>query len=106
VNLHRFWDADVLARRHLGAERYAQRLEAALTATPAARAHDPPAAGAAESLVPRPTVYAFAPAIHSAAALDDGHLAKAQTVAEQRLVLAGARLAATLNTMFCGPGAR
>jgi hypothetical protein len=106
VNLHGFWDTDVLARRHLGAEQYARRLAAALAATPAARAHDPPAAWAAESLMLRPTVYGFASAARGAAILDDAYLAKAQIIAEQRLVLAAARLAATLNTMFCGSAAR
>ena len=101
VNLHRFWDTDVLAQRHLGAERYAQRLEAPLAATPAARAHDAPAAWAAESLLLRPGVYGFAPAARGAARLDDAYLRDAQRVADERLVLSAARLAATLNAMFC-----
>lgn len=106
VNLHRFWDTDVLALRHLGAERYAQRLEAAFAAIPAARAHDPPAAWAAESLLLRPAVYGFAPATRGAAQLDDGYLRGAQKIADERLVLAAARLAATLNTIFCSSAAR
>jgi hypothetical protein len=101
VSLHRFWDTDVLALRHLGAERYAQRLEAPLAATPAARAHDPPAAWAAESLLLRPAVYGFAPAARGAVRLDDGYLRSAQNIADQQLVLAAARLAATLNGTFC-----
>jgi hypothetical protein len=106
INLHRFWDADVLARRHLGAAKYAERLEKDLDATPAARAHDPPAAWAAESLLLRATVYGFRPAARGPTPLDDDYVRGAQTVAEQRLVLAAARLAATLNTMFCGSAAR
>ena len=103
VNLHRFWDTEVLALRHLGAERYAQRLEAAFAATPAARAHDPPATWAAESLLLRRGVYGFAAAVRGAARLDDAYLRSAQRIADERLVLAAARLAATLNTMFCNP---
>jgi hypothetical protein len=106
VNLHRLWDTGVLARRHLGAETYAKRLEAAVAATPAARVHDPPAAWAAESLLLRPTVYGFHAATHGAATLDDDYLRNAQRVAEQQLVLAAARLAATLNGIFCGTAAR
>jgi hypothetical protein len=99
-SLHRFWDSDVLERRHLGAASYAQRLEAAFAATSAARAHDPPAVWAAESLALRPTVYGFESAARPAP-LDDAYLRGAQVVTEQRLVLAAARLAATLNGMFC-----
>ena len=106
LNLHRFWDTDVLALRHLGAERYAQRLEAAFAATPAARAQDPPAAWAAESLQLRPAVYSFATAARGAARLDDAYLRSAQKIADERLVLAAARLAAMLNTTFCGSPAR
>jgi hypothetical protein len=106
VSLHRFWDTDVLALRHLGAVRYAQRLEPVLAATPAARAQDPPAAWAAESLLLRPAVYGFAPAARGAARLDDAYLRSAQKIADQQLVLAAARLAATLNGMFCRSAAR
>jgi hypothetical protein len=106
VTLHRFWDADVLSRRHLGAEAYAQRLEASFAATPAARAHDPPAAWAAESLLLRPTVYGFHAVPRGPATLDDDYLRGAQRVADQQLVLAAARLAATLNGAFCGSAAR
>jgi hypothetical protein len=101
VSLHRFWDTDVLALRHLGAERYAQRLASAFAATPAARAHDPPAAWAAESLMLRPEVYGFVPAARGATRLDDDYLRSAQKIVDQQLVLAAARLAATLNAMFC-----
>ncbi|HVS23267.1 MAG TPA: S1/P1 nuclease [Gammaproteobacteria bacterium] len=106
VSLHHFWDTDVLALRHLGAERYAQRLASAFAAMPAARAHDPPAAWAAESLLLRPEIYGFAPAGRGSARLDDNYLRSAQKIADERLVLAAARLAATLNTLFCGSAAR
>ena len=100
-SLHGFWDTTALNRRGVRPEQFAQELEAAFEAVPAARAHDPPAQWAAESLVLRPTVYSFAPA-EGPAPLDDAYRRMAQRVAEERLVLAAARLAATLNGALCG----
>lgn len=104
VNLHRFWDTDVLELRRLGAERYAQRLRPTFVAAAAASA-EPPAVWAAESLALRRAVYAFAPDARMAAepyTLDAAYLASAQTLVEERLVRAAERLAATLNGVFCG----
>lgn len=100
MSLHRFWDTNALNRGHLGVEEFARRLEASFAAVPAARARDPPAEWAAESLALRPTVYSFASA-SGTAVLDDAYRSMAQTVDEERLVLAAARLAATLNGAFC-----
>ena len=100
-SLHGFWDTTVFNRRGVPPEQFAQELTAAFEAVPAARAHDPPAQWAAESLVLRPTVYSFAPA-QGPATLDDAYRSMAQRIAEQRLVLAAARLAATLNKALCG----
>jgi hypothetical protein len=108
VNLHRFWDSDVLELRRLGAERYARRLRPRFDAL-APASSDPPAEWAAESLVLRRTVYAFAPDPPLAApphALDAAYLASAQAVVEERLVRASERLAATLNGVLCGATAR
>jgi hypothetical protein len=101
MSLHRFWDTNVFNRRGVAPEQFAQELDSALEAVPEARAHDPPAEWAAESLALRPTVYSFTPA-QGAAPLDDAYRRMAQGVAEQRLVLAAARLAATLNAALCG----
>ena len=101
VSLHRFWDTNALNRRHVSAEQFAQQLEASFAAVPAVRAHDPPAVWAAESLALRPTVYSFAPG-PGPVLLDDAYRRMAQSVAEQRLVLAAARLAVTLNGALCG----
>jgi hypothetical protein len=100
-SLHGFWDTTVFNRRGVPPEQFAQDLEASFDAVPAARAHDPPAQWAAESLVLRPTVYSFAPA-EGPVPLDDAYRQMAQRIAEQRLVLAAARLAATLNGALCG----
>jgi hypothetical protein len=104
-SLHGFWDTSVFNRRGVAPEQFAQELEAAFEAVPAARAHDPPEVWAAESLVLRPTVYSFAPA-QGPAPLSDEYRRMAQQIAEQRLVLAAARLAATLNGALCGASTR
>jgi nuclease S1 len=101
VSLHHFWDTDVLPSKGPSAK-LEQRLEGQLAALPAERANDPPAEWAAESLALRATVYGFRPEAHGPAMLDDGYVLSAQKIADERLVLAAARLAATLNTMFCG----
>jgi hypothetical protein len=101
VNLHRFWDTDVLELRRLGAERYARTLRPrfAVTTAPAS-----PAEWAAESLALRATVYSFereAPRGPGPSVLGAAYVAAARAAAEDRVVLAAARLAATLNDIFC-----
>ena len=106
MSLHRFWDTNAFNRpRRFAAEQFAGELEASFAAVPAARAHDPPVIWAAESLALRPTAYSFAPS-PGPVPLDDAYRSMAQTVAEQRLVLAAARLAATLNGALCDTAAR
>jgi len=105
VNLHRFWDSEVLPSKG-PSTKLEQRLETELAALPASRANDPPSEWAAESLALRASVYGFRPEPHGAATLDDGYVRSAQKIADERLVLAGARLAATLNNMFCGSAAQ
>jgi nuclease S1 len=102
-SLHGFWDTTAFNRRGVAPEQFAQELDAAFEAVPAARTHDPPAQWAAESLVLRPTVYSFAPA-EGPALLDDAYRSMAKRVDEERLVLAAARLAATLNSALCSAG--
>ena len=104
VNLHHFWDTEVLPSNGPSAK-FEQRLEAELGSLPAERANDPPAEWAAESLALRATIYGFRTESHGPATLDDGYVHSAQKIADERLVLAGARLAATLNRMFCGSAA-
>jgi hypothetical protein len=104
-SLHGFWDTSVFDRRGVPPEQFAAELEAAFEAVPAARTHEPPAQWAAESLALRPTVYSFEPA-ESPAVLDDDYRRLAKRIAEERLVLASARLAATLNGALCGATAR
>jgi nuclease S1 len=102
VNLHRFWDTDVLELRGLGPQRYARRLAPAFAAAVAAPGSLDPRDWAAESLELRPSVYSFAaPAAGSAAVLEPEYLAAAESAAEQRLTAAAARLAAIVNGALC-----
>jgi len=105
MSLHRFWDTTAFNRRGVAPEQFAQELEADFAAVPAARAHDPPAVWAAESLVLRPTVYSFTSS-SGPVLLDDSYRTMAKMIDEQRLVLAAARLAVTLNRALCGTTAR
>jgi hypothetical protein len=105
VSLHHFWDSEVLPSRGPSAK-LEQRLQAQLAALPAERANDPPAEWAAESLALRAAVYGFRPEAQGFATLDDSYVHSAQKIADERLVLAAARLAATLSTIFCGSAGR
>jgi hypothetical protein len=105
-SLHGFWDTTVFDRRGVAPEQFAQELQAAFEAVPAARAHESPAQWAAESLALRPTVYSFVQAAEGPATLDDAYRRMAKRIAEERLVLASARLAATVNGALCGATTR
>jgi hypothetical protein len=100
VSLHHFWDTDVLPSS--SSAKFEQRLEKQLAALPAQRGNDPPAEWAAESLALRAMVYGFRTESNGEATLDDGYVRSAQKTADEQLVRAAARLAATLNMMFCG----
>jgi hypothetical protein len=107
VNLHRFWDTDLLELRGLGAQRYARRLRPRFAAG-AAPSADPPSLWAAESLALRGTVYAFTadrPIPTGPHVLDADYLESARVVVESRLVSAAERVATTLNEAFCGAAA-
>ena len=105
MSLHHFWDTDVLPS-HGPSAKLEQRLGAERAALPTERANDPPAEWAAESLALRATVYGFRANARGPAMLDDSYVHAAQKIADDRLVLAAARLSATLNTMFCGSTSR
>ncbi len=108
VNLHRFWDTDVIELRHMAPQRYARRLAPRIRpAAAAARSAGAPEDWAAESLALRATVYDF-PARASggrAIVLGSDYVAAAERVTDERLVQAAERLAATLNGAFCAGGA-
>jgi hypothetical protein len=96
----------VLELRGLDPVRYARRLEPAF-ATAAAAAPTEPGDWAAESLSVRADVYRFDAARGgSPVELAPDYVSTAQRLAERRVAQAAARLAATLNGVFCGAAAR
>jgi hypothetical protein len=97
VNLHRFWDTDVIGLVGLSPRRYASALTERLDPAVARRRSGTPRDWAAEGLALRSRVYGYAPD----GVLDDVYLAAAQGIAEERLVRAAERLAATLNGIYC-----
>jgi hypothetical protein len=99
VSLHRFWDTDVIELRGLSPRRYARLLAPRLDALGSAAGS--PGEWAAESLALRSAVYGFRAGRAAPAVLDADYLAAAQRITDERLVLAAARLAATLNGIFC-----
>jgi len=98
VNLHRFWDTDVIELADESPARYARRLASA----GGSRAGGDAALWAAESLMLRRTVYAGVAADGAPSALSDTYAATARMITERRLREAGHRLAATLNRLLCG----
>jgi len=103
VNLHRFWDTDVLQIAGLDERDYQASLEPAVRMLAAAESDDRPAAWAAESLALRESVYAFPPAQRGASLLDERYLDRADFVTRLRLAQAAVRLAAALNRILA-PG--
>ncbi len=99
VNLHRFWDTDVIELRKLSPRRYARGLAPRVDAAAASGA---PRDWAAESLALRSTVYGFGARGAEPIELDADYIARAQRITDERLARAGARLAVTLNGVFCG----
>jgi hypothetical protein len=100
VNLHRFWDTDVIRLRDWSPQRYARYL-AAQPPSAVRDADADPQTWAAESLLLRPRIYAGLRQQSAVQSLSAAYLNDAQASTEQRLVLAGRRLASTLNRLLC-----
>ena len=96
-NLHALWDSALLNSARLGEDAYTKRLRpdpVRPAADAGADAHAGPAAWAEQSCA-----IALAPGVYPAGArIDDGYLDRHRPVAERQLRLAGARLAALLDT--------
>lgn len=101
VNLHRFWDADVIELRGLSPRSYARMLASRVDAGRSAAGG--PDEWAAESLALRTAVYGFRAGGAAPAVLDADYIAAAQRITDERLALAAVRLAVTLNEIFCAP---
>jgi hypothetical protein len=98
TNLHRFWDTDVIAWVDLSQAAYVERMQAGDWAAPAAAVAAPVEAWAEESLALREQVYSFG---RAGAEPPRAYLDAAADISGRRLALAAARLAATLNAVFC-----
>jgi hypothetical protein len=100
VNLHRFWDTDVLEVAGLSRAEYERALEARVAAL-AKRPQDfAPEVWAAESLALRPQVYDFARRGRGPAVLGRRYLERADAITRERLSLAAVRVASTLNRLL------
>lgn len=98
MNLHRFWDSAAIDLAGLPLHRYAEIVaERAAAAYPEARYA--PREWAAESLALRAEVYDYG---GNATGLPERYIEFAIATTEDRLALAAARLAATLNGIYCG----
>lgn len=101
MNLHRVWDGGAFELTRQGLDQYARALaatiETSLQQEVASRTIDP-RRWARESLVLRAAVYDFD---RDSGALSAEYLDALQRITRERLALAAARLAATLNDALC-----
>ncbi len=100
VNLHRFWDTDVLRLAGLSETRYEAALRPLVADLAVHSGDSPPETWAAESLALRPWVYDFRRQGREPARLDAAYLDRAEAVTRLRLAQAAVRLAATLNRLL------
>jgi hypothetical protein len=98
LNLHRFWDTEAITLAGLTTEQYVARAGRLADTHRDAWFAGTPRDWAAESQALRGTVYAFG---RSGDTLSDRYIDAALQVTETRLAQAGARLAMTLNDLWC-----
>jgi hypothetical protein len=104
-NLHRYWDSDVLNMAVENPQAYAADLMTRMPPDLADWQPGDPLDWAAESMAFRAEVYNFQMGEGAAPAfLDAAYRARALEILDQRLVLAGLRLAATLDAHYCIAG--
>jgi len=105
VNLHQYWDSVVLDTAVEDPQSYAAALMDRLAPDQADWHAGTPEDWAYESLAYRAEVYAFAAGEGGAPArLDAAYQVQALEILDQRLVLAGLRLAASLDALYCTAG--
>lgn len=98
ANLHSFWDDDAIELTGLDVGAYAAVIGGRVRREYARAGTSTPTDWARESLALRPLVYRFD---RSTGRLSDRYVRVAQGVTETQLIRAAARLAATLNRIFC-----
>jgi nuclease S1 len=99
VNLHAFWDDDAIELAGLGIGAYVAKIDARVRREYARVGSSTADDWARESLALRATVYRFD---RSTGRLSDRYLRVAEQITEEQLIRAAARLAVTLNRVFCG----
>jgi hypothetical protein len=99
VNLHAFWDTDAIALAGLRPRAYAARIAGRVRELAARERRSSAEDWATESLGLRAAVYEFDAATGR---LSAAYLRTARRVTEERLALAAARLANTLDAALCG----
>jgi hypothetical protein len=97
INLHRLWDTEAITTVQLRLPVYARLIAEDVTPAMLAAPFEP-RVWAAESLALRPQVYDFP---GDGAIADAAYMESVRRITRERLTLAAARLAATLNGLFC-----
>ena len=96
ITLHRFWDTDAIPNDGLPADRYVASISALSEAAEDTSGN--PNRWAIESLLLRDAVYDFDT---RSGRIDERYRERAGEIVRERLIHAGARLAAQLNEVFC-----
>jgi len=97
-NLHRFWDTEAILLSGLSDSEYAASIGRAVRRFARVDAGSTTQMWAQESLELRSAVYGFD---RASGELDDHYLDAARQISRERLTFAAARLANTLNGIFC-----
>ena len=97
-NLHRFWDTEAIFLSGLSDSAYAASIERAVKRFAALDAGSTTQMWAEESLELRPIVYGFD---RTSGKLGGRYLDEARQITRERLTFAAARLANTLNGIYC-----
>jgi hypothetical protein len=107
TNLHAVWDYYIIARHGESAHRYADELAARTTPDAKAPADETTTGGEARDWALESCRIVAAESLYpSAHKLDAAYLDQMRPIAERRLIQAGHRLAAVLNTALAAPSAR
>ena len=104
LNLHRYWDTNVITSVQPDPDRYARMIAPLALGNRQHWQSTDPVAWASESLALRPIVYAYRER-GGEVLLDEDYAQRARTIVRMRLVQAGVRLARILNLRLAPPEA-